>query len=204
MYIKSPNWARLESTCAGLCLWNSRLHNYWIDAHITDHNYSISKVQLKSNFSFQRSYYINLPVKHTPCVWRLNWNGNDIFLIKFSSLTALEVVKMTTSSAVSDENFIKMTIFLFQCIMQGTDKSSELILILTDIQTHLIIRINIKFNKNIFVVMPWQVFQSNITLELIIQHHRHATTPQVLKYIKIYQNYTKKGCSNGSSFDTSF
>ena len=29
--------------------------------------------------------------------------------MKFSLLAALEVVKMTTSSAASDENFIKMT-----------------------------------------------------------------------------------------------
>ena len=35
--------------------------------------------------------------------------------MKLSSLAALEVVKMTTSSAVSDENFVKMTTFLFQC-----------------------------------------------------------------------------------------
>ena len=35
-------------------------------------------------------------------------------LIKGSSLAALEVVKMTTSNAASDENFVKMTTFLFQ------------------------------------------------------------------------------------------
>ena len=35
--------------------------------------------------------------------------------MKCSSLAALEVVKMTTSSAASDENFVKMTTFLFQC-----------------------------------------------------------------------------------------
>ena len=29
--------------------------------------------------------------------------------MKFLSLAALEVVKMTTSSAASDENFVKMT-----------------------------------------------------------------------------------------------
>ena len=32
-----------------------------------------------------------------------------IILMTFSSLAALEVVKMTTSSAASDENFVKMT-----------------------------------------------------------------------------------------------
>ena len=33
--------------------------------------------------------------------------------MKFSSLTALEIIIMTTSSAVSDENFIKMKTFSF-------------------------------------------------------------------------------------------
>ena len=34
--------------------------------------------------------------------------------VTFSSLAALEIVKMTTSSAASDENIIKMMTFLFQ------------------------------------------------------------------------------------------
>ena len=33
---------------------------------------------------------------------QLHWNGNVFILMKFSSLAALEVVKMTTSSAASD------------------------------------------------------------------------------------------------------
>ena len=44
------------------------------------------------------------------------WNRNAIILTEFSSLVALEVVKMTTSSAASDENFIKMT-FPLQCYL---------------------------------------------------------------------------------------
>ena len=47
--------------------------------------------------------------------WVVHWNGNVVILMKFSSLAALEVVKMTTSSAASDENFVKMTTFSFQC-----------------------------------------------------------------------------------------
>ena len=43
-----------------------------------------------------------------------HWNGNVFILMKFSSLAALKVVKMTTSSAASDENFVKMTTFSFQ------------------------------------------------------------------------------------------
>ena len=40
----------------------------------------------------------------------------NVILTKFSSLAALEVVILTTSSAASDEHFIKMNTFLFQCI----------------------------------------------------------------------------------------
>ena len=36
--------------------------------------------------------------------------------MQFLSLAALKVAILTTSSAVSDENFVKMTPFLFQCI----------------------------------------------------------------------------------------
>ena len=44
-----------------------------------------------------------------------HWNENIVILMKFSSLTALEVVKMTSSNAASGENFVKMMTFLFQC-----------------------------------------------------------------------------------------
>ena len=40
-----------------------------------------------------------------------DWN----ILMKFSTLAALEVVILTYSSAPSDEHFVKMTTFLFQC-----------------------------------------------------------------------------------------
>ena len=42
------------------------------------------------------------------------WTGYVVILRKFSLLAALEVVKMTTSSAASDENFLKIS-FLVQC-----------------------------------------------------------------------------------------
>ena len=45
-----------------------------------------------------------------------HWNENVVILTKFSSLAALEVVILTTSSAASDDNFIKMKTFPFQCI----------------------------------------------------------------------------------------
>ena len=49
-------------------------------------------------------------------ITKLHWNENVIILMEFSSLAALEVVILTTSSAVSDENFVKMTTFSYQCI----------------------------------------------------------------------------------------
>ena len=50
-----------------------------------------------------------------PIFTKPHWNENVIILMKFSSLAALEVVILTTFSAASDENFIKMTTFPFQC-----------------------------------------------------------------------------------------
>ena len=44
-----------------------------------------------------------------------HWN-KVIILTKFSSLAALEVVNLTTSSAAIDENFIKVKTFQFQCL----------------------------------------------------------------------------------------
>ena len=65
----------------------------------------------------------------------LHWKGDDFILVKFSSLAALEVVRMTTSSATSGENFIKIKTFPFQltkcifhvvfCITQITLASSH-------------------------------------------------------------------------------
>ena len=43
-----------------------------------------------------------------------HWNKNVVILTKFSSLATLEVVILTTSSAASDEHFIKMKTFPFQ------------------------------------------------------------------------------------------
>ena len=56
-------------------------------------------------------YYYTLQnaILHECIHYNYHWNGSVIILMKFSSLAALEVVKMTTSSAASDENFIKMT-----------------------------------------------------------------------------------------------
>ena len=40
-----------------------------------------------------------------------HWHENAILLMKFLSLAALEVVILTTSSAASNENLIKMKMF---------------------------------------------------------------------------------------------
>ena len=50
----------------------------------------------------------------------IHWNGNVIILTKFSSLAALEVVILTTSSAANDENFIQIddilvSLFYLEC-----------------------------------------------------------------------------------------
>ena len=45
----------------------------------------------------------------------IHWNWNVFILMKLSLLAALEVVKMTTSSAANDENFVKM-IFSSLCM----------------------------------------------------------------------------------------
>ena len=42
------------------------------------------------------------------------WNWNIIILIQFSWLAALEMVKMTKSSAASHENIVKIITFPFQ------------------------------------------------------------------------------------------
>ena len=46
---------------------------------------------------------LNGPIGNKPA----HWNENVFILMKFQSLAALEVVKMTTSSAASDENLVK-------------------------------------------------------------------------------------------------
>ena len=45
----------------------------------------------------------------------LHWKKNVIILTKFSSLAAPKVVILTTFGAASDEDFIKMKTFSFQC-----------------------------------------------------------------------------------------
>ena len=59
---------------------------------------------------------VHITTKNRACYFvRLyHWNGNVFILIRFWSLAASDVVKMTISSAASGENFVKMTTFSLQ------------------------------------------------------------------------------------------
>ena len=48
----------------------------------------------------------------------IHWN-ETVILTKFSSLAALDIVILMTSSAANDESVIKMTTFPFQCLLQN-------------------------------------------------------------------------------------
>ena len=58
---------------------------------------------------------ISYRLLHSHGLVAIHWNGNVVILTKSSSLAALKVVKMTTFSAASDEDFVKATTFSFQC-----------------------------------------------------------------------------------------
>ena len=49
-----------------------------------------------------------------------SWNENVFILTTSSWLAAVEVVKMIISGAASDDNFVQMATFPFQC-MRGDD-----------------------------------------------------------------------------------
>ena len=57
--------------------------------------------------------FVQMEVSSQSTWWRIQWNGNVVILTKFSSLAALKVFILTTFSAASDENFVKMTTFPF-------------------------------------------------------------------------------------------
>ena len=51
----------------------------------------------------------------------IHWNENIVIWTIFSLWAPPEVVKMTTSSAASEQNFIQMLSFLFQVLVGTTD-----------------------------------------------------------------------------------
>ena len=76
----------------------------------------ISPMFLLGSVSCKSFWYIfKLPKLTWSWLIHIRWNGNIFILKTFSSLFALEVVKMTTSSAKSGEIFVKITTFPFQC-----------------------------------------------------------------------------------------
>ena len=100
-----------------------------------NHTFSFKKMLLKTSSAKWRPSWLGLNVLFYIChcciVWqvtldhdilRLHWTEaiyNKMQMLTFwwfSSLAALEVVRMTTSSAANDENFIKMMTFPFQCM----------------------------------------------------------------------------------------
>ena len=77
-----------------------------------------------------------------------HWNGYAIILMKFSSLAAVKVVKMTTFSAAGDENSFKMTTFSIPCLCNlspaNTQRNKHVILtpkLFTVIITYLLRRV---------------------------------------------------------------
>ena len=102
---------------------------------------------------------------YLPCIWQCHWNRNVFILMKFSSLAALEVVKMTTSSPANDENFVKMTTFSsLWCPHQGP------------FQKRFSIIIQIRW-KVIFSATPLynSIWQQNVA---------RATTAQMSRYVQ--------------------
>ena len=73
---------------------------------------SVSRNDSKCKYMFM---YSLKKLNWCPYFCQIHWNKNVVILTKFSSLAALEVVILTTSSAASDEHFIKMKTFPFQC-----------------------------------------------------------------------------------------
>ena len=90
VYVKCV-WFILRVTVSGAIVWSRSLYR---------HCNGITLIHMgKSIYSWTQQHH---------------WNKNVVILTKFSSLAALEVVILTTSSAASDEHFIKMKTFPFQ------------------------------------------------------------------------------------------
>ena len=85
------------------------------------------------------------------------------YFIKLSSLAALKVVKMTTCSRTSDENFIKMTTYLFQWLSQQGGcwwhlfgvRSSATIMMAWSAGVHSIRTERSSKSSNLWISMQW-------------------------------------------------
>ena len=83
------------SKSCSLTQWMNSVPPYVRKLHFM---YEVVRTSSKCRWSIYRT--------SSKCHWSIfvhqHWNGNVFILMKFSSLAALEVVKMTTSSAASD------------------------------------------------------------------------------------------------------
>ena len=109
-YLYSWNY---ETTDVEIFLWKAKYKANLVTNNkakpvleIIGYNYKWSELRKNNVSKYSHVLGVLIDGKH--------WNGKVFILMKCSSLAALEVVKMTTSSAASDENFVKMTTFLFQ------------------------------------------------------------------------------------------
>ena len=95
------------------CVWNLHIRNHGHNPQLTSLTKCDPGADLIKLPSFQ--------YRNSHCVNCQHWKRNVVILMKFSSLAALKVVILTTFSAASDENFVKMLTFLFQWITQSYD-----------------------------------------------------------------------------------
>ena len=96
-------------------IWSLSFH-YTFTRHVVPHIYGYMAQEILFSYIFLLSYTVKLPYDMIIFIHKrhsIHWNGNVVTLMQCSSLT-LKVVKMTTSSAATDENFTKMT-FPVQC-----------------------------------------------------------------------------------------
>ena len=109
-----PEWSAYDSCsnmflsfAASIIKWNYYYHWWWsslarvMERTVWTANHCLMKIIIHDS-----TYAISPRCGH--------WSGSVFILMKFSSLAALKVVKMTTASAASDGGFIGMTTVSFQ------------------------------------------------------------------------------------------
>ena len=93
----------------------NHMQQSWIGPSFDYHDYYHSFSSMNIISYFMSWHHVNGFMQERCNSSAPHWNGNVVILTKFSSVAALEVVILTTFSAASDENFIKMKTFPFQC-----------------------------------------------------------------------------------------
>ena len=126
-----------------------------------------------------------------------HWNENVVILTKFSSLAALEVVILTTFSAASDENFIKMKTFPFQCCkwLDLNVLTTQFRYLARKLPTPLkaFLRI-ISLYQNIwfyiYIHKHWNVYPCVCPLYICLTIHKALYTYMCSKYIILLHKFT--------------